>query len=215
MKRLIAICMVAGVFLTLFTGVSNAVFTVYADYTAFSAAAGSPILMQDFQSYANGTDLRNVEILPGVSVTSNASNVVVWPDKSLFAYDGSTREAGNLYYEIDLSQPYTAVGFDIGAWNPEAPGPGHMDVFFADASSASVLMYQNGPTEDTPVFFGITSGTPISKILWNEGPEIGGRGNEETTLDNIAVSVVPAPGAMLLGGIGAGLVGWLRRRRAL
>lgn len=177
--------------------------TFYNDLASFSAAAGGPLLSQDFSSYANGTNLRNVEFLPGVSVNSNMSVVqaFVAGDTTLFG-GGGGREGGTAYYDVNLALPHKAVSFEIVAFDAIAGSPstaqdaGLMTVFFADATSAPIAIYGNAT--GAAIFFGVVSDTPISSIRWAEAHE-GSGGNEETALDNFSVlREVPEPAGYIL-----------------
>ncbi len=64
-------------------------------------------------------------------------------------------------------------------------------------------------------------GALLSTHAWGIGNTIAaidlfGNGTSPVYYDDININVaIPAPGAMLLGSIGVGLVGWLRRRRTV
>ena len=81
--------------------------------------------------------------------------------------------------------PYTAVVL-------QGPGPGTGAVFGA-------RIYPNPAKED--IWF--TIGAPV------------GGGNPSLDWIHVDTICIPAPGAILLGSIGVGLVGWMRRRKTL
>lgn len=195
------------------TGVQSASFTLHDSLSGFESAIGGPApFVQDFESFLAGTDMNAVEFLPGAFATSNFPDLEVFSsgDLNLFGFGGPIRTAGLATYIFDFTQNYAAVAFDVDAWNPAAPGPAIAEVLFSDGMSAAFQVMQTGATEDTPVFFGLSSTNAfIRRIVWREGPEIGGTGNEEVAFDNFRTSptAVPLPAALWLFGTGViGLV---------
>jgi hypothetical protein len=181
----------------------SANYTTYSNFADFQAGlSGQTPLTQDFeQGYNVGDNLNGIAFLPKVAVTSNMSTIQVFvgsgSDIVLFAFDTgpiNTRATPTrTYYDINLTLDYNAVGFNIDVWDPEANGPGNMEVFFEDSTSFSVDLDQTSGSESIPVFFGIISDSPIVRIRWSEPPEVAGvEGWEETALDDFAVAnIVP------------------------
>jgi hypothetical protein len=141
------------------------------------------------------------------------------PD-GLWISDGDAATSGDTLVEIVFDPTFgaTLTSFDV-----DVAGYAPVNLTIYDMSGNTLLSTSvtltNGAYSDPGVYahYGVTSGNGVSKFSFSSGS---GQIEGWTSIDNVVVvadgaSQIPAPAAILLGTIGTGLVGWLRRRRTL
>lgn len=161
----------------------------YDSVASFEAAVNAPLLLEDFSRFTPGTELMSVQFLPGVAVRSNLPSLQAYSDYTLIGQSRPPR--GIVYFEIIYSTPRRAVAFDVASFDPATSGPAPLRVLFTDDTWQDFELYPNRASP-APVFFGVTSATPISRILLSEGPGLIEGTTEAIALDNFRVDL-PEP----------------------
>ncbi len=211
---------------------------VHAGWTLFGAipylqASDSPVVavgmdyfwLEDFEDFALNT--------PGVTASAGYSTKPTWPASMTDSVDGDdgavdgSGNGGNSWFSMDGGTGVTFT-FDDGVLGSF---PTHVGIVWTDgvdplgfeaynaygvlvgsvtATGIADSVYTGTTAEDR--FFGMIYDDGISKIRLYSGA---GGGIEMDHLQYGGNNPIPAPGAVVLAGVGAALAGWLRRRRAI
>jgi len=195
MKKFITICLVV-----LFA-VSSAIAvpTVYTDRALWEAAVGT-YTEENFDDGVLNADISVVSTVGKIQAGTGALGTdLLWWDE----VDEDVSPVRRTTWTF--AKPITGFGAYWDLANPSGPGS-HVQMYLD-----GVLVGQEIMNTTAGTFWGVTNG-PFDTVLLTEGS---GTYREKYEMDEMVYSVIPAPGAILLGGIGVAVVGWLRRRRTL
>jgi hypothetical protein len=177
-------------------------------------ARAAPTTLITFDEFPVGTVISNqyaglgVVFHPGdVTGTLPIIDMNLWmPTQPILSPQGQGtppqywQYAGDFW--IQFTTPAVEVQFDSGFW--DTIGTGVINVY--DPYFNPIAGLTNSTTG-----VNVTNVTGwIGYIYFNSIGDPAG-----ADIDNLSFNLIPAPGAIVLGGIGVGLIGWLRRRRTL
>jgi hypothetical protein len=200
MKKLVAIFMLVGL---MSTGIVNAAVTLTFDELPTQAVNGL-----SYNGITFGFKVGGYSSTDAVYNGIGPENLVYLDDPTL---EGTT--AGILTLDFDKPTDLLKFGVALNSYYTETPA---YLVKLYDSSSTLIGSF----LENTSPLFRwsegqfIYSGAEISRVIISFNQEAASR----FALDNLTynpTNSIPAPGAVLLGSFGMGLVNWLRRRKTL
>jgi len=199
MKKLIVISALAV--LILVTGNTQAAITLTFDELPTQSVDGLSYMGVTFGFTVGGS--------PSLDARYNA----VGPGNTVFVQDPSLEGDSAGILTLDFTPRPTDLlrfGVALNSLQPLAPG------FIVRLFDKNLAFVGGFPMNTSPL------------VLWTEGQftyggppirraviDFNHLGTTRFALDNLTFNPIPAPGAILLGSIGVGVVSWLRRRRTL